>query len=234
MNTIRIMLVEQVRILRELFQNLLNEQPDMHVVAKVHESTTAQVRVRELDPDVVLIGTLNGDAERLDLVRQLRAAAPRTRVVLMDFRPTDRAVSQLLQAGVDGFVLQDTPTENMLHMLRLSGTVPGDGVVPEVAPVLPVAPARSDPVAAFAGAFMLRPLDAPARLTRREEEIASYICEGRSNKEIAGALNVSLHTVKTHVRRILEKLSLHSRVQIAAYGYRGVAPYPHSPVIPQE
>jgi DNA-binding NarL/FixJ family response regulator len=230
MNTIRVLLAEDVRVIREMLQTTLNQQPDMHVVASINESNAVLIRAREFEPDVLLLGMLYREEEALQLLRSLRSFAPQTRIVIMDFRPTGGGVAQFIRYGAHGFILPDTPLENMLHVIRLAALKPLESS-PEPMPVMPVMPAvaaaapaalprpeGSEPLAAFAGAFLFDGVRS-AHLTKREEEVAGFICRGWSNKQIAGELHVSLHTVKSHVRRVLEKLELHSRAQVAALGY---------------
>ena len=231
MNTIRLMLIEEVRILREMLQSVFNAQPDIHVVARVHEPKAALIRAGELQPDVILLGILYREQDCLQLVRQLRTVVPASQVMVMDFRPSESSAEDFIRAGATRFVLQDTPIENMVHAVRLAAH---DAVVPLGAGIAPETNENTaaDPLAAFAGAFLLKSAPRMAvQLTPREEEVAAFICAGRSNKEIAGELHVSLHTVKSHVRRILEKMSLHSRGQLAAAAYRNLPgrPPPMSP-----
>ena len=227
MNTINVLLVEEVRVLREMLTSLINAQPDLHVVGQIHDALAAS-RAHEFDPDVAVIGLMCREDERLKLIRSLHAVSPRTRIVVMDFRSTEEGMADFVTAGVQGFILQDTPTENMLHIIRIAAAgVPaqrGDAAV-----ALPSNGARAfngsnGSNGAHAVAAPLELLaDLPVHLTKRETEITRLISQGRSNKEIARQLRLSLHTVKSHVRRIMEKLALHSRVQIAALAYGGLS-----------
>src|SRR4051812_11439177 len=99
MNTTSLVLIEGVRILRELMADLLNAQPDLHVVGQVGDERAALLRTRQLDPDIAIIGVLDNEAERLRLIQELREAAPRTRVVVMNLRPTEQGINQFMQAG---------------------------------------------------------------------------------------------------------------------------------------
>jgi DNA-binding NarL/FixJ family response regulator len=217
MNTTSLLLIEEVRILRELLADLINAQPDLHVVGQVADVRAAVLRTRELDPDVAIIGVMDNESERLRLTQELREAAPRTRVVIMNLRPTEQGVTQFMQAGVHGFILPETPVENTLHVIRI---VAG-GVSEPVAAVAPAGPLGNG--TGNHGQMEHLFGEVPAHLTKREIEIAKLISHGRSNKEIARELKLSLHTVKSHVRRIMEKLAFHSRVQIAAYAFGGLS-----------
>ena len=218
MNTTSLLLIEEVRILRELLADLLNAQPDLHVVGQLSDTRAAVLRTRELDPDVAIIGVMDNEAERLRLALDLREAAPRTRLVIMNLRPTEQGVSQFMQAGVHGFILPETPIENTLHVIRI---VAG-GVNEPAGAAMPPADVLGNGSGNHSQIDHLFS-EVPAHLTKREIEIARLISHGRSNKEIARKLKLSLHTVKSHVRRIMEKLAFHSRVQIAAYAFGGIS-----------
>jgi len=200
---------------REMLVSLINAQPDLHVVGQIHDPRAA-FRAQDFGADVALIGLMYPEDERLRLIRSLHLVSPQTRVVVMDFRSTEQGMAEFADAGVDGFILPDTPIESMLHIIRLaaSGVAPRVGTVPA-----PHLDDGGNGNGNGAGHYLT---DAPVRLTKRETEIARLISQGRSNKEIARQLELSLHTVKSHVRRIMEKLALHSRVQIAAFAYGGI------------
>jgi DNA-binding NarL/FixJ family response regulator len=216
MNTISVLLVEEVRVVREMLATLINAQPDLHVVGQIHDPR-AILRAQDFVADVAVIGLMYSEEDRLRLIRTLHVVSPQTGIVVMDFRTTEEGMASFAEAGVDGFILQDTPIENMLHIIRIAAArVPAESGVLN----------HADPVSRSMFGNGHHPVDtlteSPVHLTKREVEIARLISQGRSNKEIARQLKLSLHTVKSHVRRIMEKLALHSRVQIAAFAYGGL------------
>jgi len=204
MNTIRVLLVEEIRLVRELLKGLLNDQPDMHVAGRIPDPKAAVVRARELRPHVALIGTIQSEEARLELIQALRASVPDTRIVVMDFWGADDRNLEWVQAGAHALILKDTATTSLLHAIRLAANE-----IPAPAPV-------AEPVTVPRGSD-----GAMAPLTQREREISVMISRGHSNKEIARELQISLHTVKAHVRGIMGKLALRSRVEIAAYAFQG-------------
>lgn len=219
MNTIRVLLVEEVRLVRELLKSLLNDQPDMHVAARIHDAKAALVRARELHPHIALIGSLQPEESRLQLVRSLRATVPEARVVVMDFWGTEDRVAEFVQAGAHAFILKDTAAANLLHVIRFAAS---GGAPPVRAESMAVVRSGEEAESGRAEAVAL-PAPAEngfAQLTQREREISVMISHGHSNKEIARELNISLHTVKAHVRGIMGKLALRSRVEIAAYAFQ--------------
>ena len=220
MQMISVLLVDRLRVIRELLADLLNAQPDLHVVGQTSDAQSTLLRVRDFSPVVVLLGMVIPDEDRLELLRGIRHVSARTRIVVMDVTTPCTEVERYAEAGANGFILRDTPTENMLHMIRIVAAGTGAEAVPEHP--TPAAAPRDGPL-----------VDLPIHLTKREMEIAHLISRGRSNKEMAGVLALSEHTVKTHVRRIMEKLALHSRVQIAAYAYGGFSPPPDGSIPPR-
>ena len=216
MNTIRVLLVEEVRLVRELLKTLLNDQPDMHVAARINDAKAALVRASELHPHVALIGSLQPPEARQQLVRNLRTTVPDTKVVVMDFWGDEDGVTEFVQAGAHAFILKDTAAANLLHVIRLAAAGTPAAVMrhpPALVGGGGESPARAE--------MHLHTENGFAQLTQREREIAVMISQGRSNKEIARELTISLHTVKAHVRGIMGKLALRSRVEIAAYAFQG-------------
>ena len=217
MNTIRVLLVEEVRLVRELLKVLLNDQPDMHVAGRINDAKAAVVRARELHPHVALIGSLQPDEGRIQLVQSLRTTVPDTKIVVMDFWGGDDRVAEFVQAGAHALILKDTAAASLLHAIRLAASgVPTAARMPAL-----VGQAEGRAMGAHGGTMNE---NAPAQLTQREREISVMISQGRSNKEIARDLQISLHTVKAHVRGIMGKLALRSRVEIAAYAFKGKSP----------
>ena len=223
MNTIRVLLVEEVRLVRELLKTLLNDQPDMHVAARINDAKAAVVRATELHPHVAVIGSLQPAEQRIQLVRNLRTTVPDTKVVVMDFWGNEDGVTEFVQAGAHAFILKDTAAANLLHVIRLAAAGTSASAIRHApALVSPGADGRGKPEVST----MQPGENGFSQLTQREREIAVMISQGRSNKEIARELTISLHTVKAHVRGIMGKLALRSRVEIAAYAFQGKARSP--------
>lgn len=145
------------------------------------------------------------------LVERMRQVAPGAVVIVMDLVPVQEDAVEFIKAGASGLIMKDATAETFVETIRS---------VAEGRKVLPSALTGTlfSHVAQHAAAH--RPTNkrlGAVRMTRREQEIIGLIADGLSNKEIARQLHVSPHTVKSHVRNILEKLALHSRLQLAAY-----------------
>jgi len=218
LKTIRLMLVVEVRLVRELLKNLLNEQPDIHVVALLYESSAVLIRARELAPDVLLLGTIYHEEERLRLVSSLRTLAPDLKIVVMDFHTADKGLISYVRAGAHGFILHDTSAENMLHVIRLAAS--GELALPQGVSGMAADGANDGDHQHHPPLADLLQGERPAQLTKREAEIADLICQGRTNKEIAEALFIGHRTVASHVMSILGKLGVDSRTAAATYAVR--------------
>jgi DNA-binding NarL/FixJ family response regulator len=221
MKRIRLIVVEDNRLLREGQTAMLREQPDISVVAAL-DNGEALIRTMRANVDVVLLDLILKSQNSLGLVESIKRKNTRARIIVMDLVPVQTLLVDYVRAGVDGFVLQDATFSEFLHTVR------------QVARGNPVMPVRltssllsqiADHVVTQTGK---RSPFKSVRMTGREREVVELIAEGLSNKQIASQLNLAVDTVKSHVHNILEKLSLHTRLEIASYRHLG-GPFPSSP-----
>jgi DNA-binding NarL/FixJ family response regulator len=210
---ITVALIEDNRLVREGITALLNQWPDLEVVF-TNESTDVS-KLATAQPQVVLldIGLRKGDSLRI--AEQVRSDFPDAKVIVMDLLPVHEDIAEFVNAGVSGFIMKDATLEDLVSAIR---------TVASGAKVLPPAMISSLFSQIARDAITRAPdraLEA-VRMTPRERQVINLIAEGLSNKEIAARLNIATHTVKSHVRNVMEKLTLHTRLQIAAYAH-GVA-----------
>ena len=203
-------LIEDNQVLRQGLAALLDHVSQMTVV---HAGSGADIAPLERDrPRVLLldVGLENGDS--LEIARRMRETLPETRIVVMDLLPTEDDVREFTEAGVSGFVLKDATFDELVDTIR---------AVAGGAHVLPSSMTRSlfSRIASEAVARRWPPSANGVRLTAREREVIDLISDGLSNKRIAARLEISVHTVKSHVRNVMEKLALHTRLQIAAWAH---------------
>lgn len=209
--TISIALIEDNRLVREGIAALLSETSDLAIVAATPSADTALLR--ETSPHVVLLDVGLWDDDSLHVAERLKSECPHSRVIIMDLLPAHEDLIDYLNAGVSGFILKDATFDELAATIR--AVAAGAYVLPpQMTSTLFSEIARRAGVRSRGAA-----LDS-VRMTQREREVIVLIGEGLSNKEIAARLGIATHTVKSHVRNVMEKLALHSRLQIAAYAHR--------------
>lgn len=205
---ISVALIEDNRLVREGISALLSQLPDFTVVAGASSGDTELLRKEK--PQVVLLdlGLRNGDSLRV--AEQVKQEFPESKVIVMDLMPIAEDIMEFVNAGVEGFIMKDATLDELVDTIRrVAG---GHHVLPPQMTGSLFSQIARDAVARG-------PVEAldDVRMTPREREVINLIAEGLANKEIAARLNIATHTVKSHVRNILEKLMLHTRLQIAAY-----------------
>ena len=210
MEPITVAVIDDNRLVREGLTAMLNKLPDFHAVA--YADTNAAMAVGR-GPSVLLLDMGLGDVESARVVTALVKQMPETRIVAMDLMPLSDEILELINAGVSGIVMKDSSFDEFAANLR---AVAGGA---KVAPP-PVTETLVAQIAKEASARKAQDVFEDVRMTPRELEVIELIGEGFSNKEIAQRLNIAAHTVKSHVRNVMEKLALHTRLQIAAYSRR--------------
>jgi DNA-binding NarL/FixJ family response regulator len=212
---ISVALIEDNRLVREGIASLLNDATDLEVVAA--GSSGDMALLRHVTPQVVLLdlGLRNGDSLRV--AAKVKQEFPEARIIVMDLLPADEDVMEFVDAGVSGFMMKDATVEDLVKTIR---------TVAEGAHVLPPRTAGTlfSRIAKDAVAKGRPEALRSVRMTPREREVIDLIAEGLSNKEIAGRLRIAPYTVRSHVRNVMEKLMLHTRLQVAAYAHQDGTP----------
>jgi DNA-binding NarL/FixJ family response regulator len=207
---VRILLIEDNRILRDGIASVINAQPDLKVVASSGGSRDTLLQVRTTKPQVVLIDLGLRNENGLRIVTTLVKEMPRVRVIGMGLIPSQLDIVEFVEAGAAGFILKEATVEDLLGTVR---------AVARGIKILP--PLLTESLFTHVIDQALRQgkgtLPDAVRMTKREREVIVLIAEGLSNKEIAQRLNLSTYTVKSHIHNILEKMALHSRLQIATH-----------------
>ena len=208
--TIRVAIVDDNRLVREALTSMLNQLPDVHVVASDVVDTAILAAEK---PHVLLLDVGLRDQDSLRMAATLKKNMPDAKIIVMDLVPVNEEIVEFVNAGVSGFVLKDTTFDEFVGTIR--SVAAGDNVLPPR-----MTESLFSQIAKAAGARGREQVLEDVRMTRREREVIELIGEGLSNKEIAKRLNIAAHTVKSHVRNVMEKLALHTRLQIAAYSHR--------------
>jgi len=206
---ISIVIIEESGLLREGLTTLVALQPDLRILAASGDIDGGKDTVRRYCPQVVLLGFDMGRADGPGTTTAILAASPASRLVLMGLRPGQADLAAHVRAGATGLVLRDATVEDLYSTIRTVAL--GIDVLPAALLTTLFAQMsheRDDRSPEAAKGY--------TRLTPRENEVMSEILEGRSNKEIAIRLHIAVDTVKSHVHRLLQKLSLRSRVEIIA------------------
>ncbi len=210
MKKIRILLIEDNRLLREGLIAMINRQEDMRVVAAWREHENALLKTSVVKPHVILIDLGLRNLNGLRIVKSLTKEAPGVKVIGMGLIPTQLDVVEFVQAGAAGFILKDATVDDFLSTIR--SVAKGEKVLP---------PQLIGSLFSHVVEYALKDgkgkLTHAVRMTKREREVIALIADALSNKEIAQQLHIATYTVKSHVHNILEKLALHSRLQIALY-----------------
>ncbi|MGW3661165.1 response regulator [Streptomyces sp. NPDC005151] len=218
--TIRVVVADDQELVRSGFAMILAAQPDIEVVAEAGDGAAAVDAVRRLAPDVALLDIRMPGTDGIEACRAISAETGCRTVMLTTF-DSDDYVYEALHAGASGFLLKDVRRDDLVHAVRVVAA--GDSLLaPSVARRL-IADYTSRPAASAVSSSAR--LDV---LTARERETLLHLARGLSNAEIAAALVVSEHTVKTHVGHVLSKLGLRDRIQavICAYECGVVTPSP--------
>jgi DNA-binding NarL/FixJ family response regulator len=203
-------LIEDNRLIREGLVSLLAQYPDLKVIA---EGSNGETLLLKEDPHVVLLdfGLRRGDSLRV--AEKVKKERPEAKVIVMDLLPVQEDLVEFVHAGVSGFIMKDATLDDLVNAIR---------AVAEGAHILPpeVTGSLFSQIARDAVSKGRPRVLESVRMTPRERQVINCIAEGMSNKEIARSLHIATHTVKSHVRNIMEKLTLHTRLQIAAYAHR--------------
>lgn len=206
-------IIDDNRLVREALASMLERLADMRVFAAAEADATV---LADANPDVLLLDVGLRDQDSLRVAGALMKDIPDAKIIVMDLIPVNEEIMEFVNLGVCGFVLKDASFDEFVHTIR--SVANGDKVLPPrmteslFSQIVQEGTMRRDD----------QLLD-DVRLTRREGEVIELIGEGLSNKEIALRLNIATHTVKSHVRNVMEKLALHTRLQIAAYSHRDLA-----------
>jgi two-component system response regulator DegU len=210
---IRLLLVEDNRLLRDGLTAMLNEQADIEVVAAFGNGKEAVLKAaQDLNPQILLLDLGLKGQNSLQLVESVKKGCGEIKVIVMDLLPVQADMVDFVRQGVVGFILKDATFDDFLATIR--SVAAGGSVLP---PSL-TGSLFSQIVEQAVGQSKAKLIES-VRMTKREREVMELIAEGLSNKEIAQRLHIATYTVKSHVHNILDKLALHTRLQVASYAH---------------
>jgi DNA-binding NarL/FixJ family response regulator len=206
MKRIRILLADDHAVVRQGFKMILAEQPDMEIAGEAANGREAVELAEKIKPDVVVMDVAMPELNGIEATRRLAASAPHIRVLALSMHKDSVYVREILRAGARGYLLKDSPAQDLLAAVR--AVAGGEGYL---------SPAVSSAVLDDYRKHVTDPIDL---LTSREREVLQMLAEGKTNKEIATTLNLSVYTVDAHRGRIMEKLNVHSINELVRFAVR--------------
>jgi DNA-binding NarL/FixJ family response regulator len=207
---IKVLLVDDQNLIRQGLKALLELEPDLEIVGEAENGEAAITLIEELHPDVVLMDIRMPIMDGVAATREIHKRFSNIQILVLTTFDNDEYVTAALQNGAMGYLLKDTPSEELAVAIRAvhkGYTQLGPGIVKKLLTQFPpIVPNNSPP-----------PPPSLAELTPREKEVLRLIATGATNKEIAQQLYISEGTVKNHVTNILNRLNLRDRTQAAIF-----------------
>ncbi|WP_343669170.1 response regulator transcription factor [Paraburkholderia heleia] len=227
--TIRILLIDDHTLFRSGVSALLQRQPDLEVVGEASDGVEGVKRAKQHLPDVILLDLNMPGLSGLETLQLLVEDLPDTAVVMLTVSEEADELTAAMRAGARGFLLKSIDADALVAAIRKAAS--GQPVITEHMTAKLVEQMRKPVQSASATGTTGAARASAETLTARERDIVRELARGASNKEIARALDLAESTVKIHVRNILRKLGLTSRVQVAIYamGHDGMADEPGEP-----
>ncbi len=223
MSKIRVLLADDHSLFREGLVNILNAQPDFEVVGEASDGLEVLVKARALEPDLILMDVGMPGCDGVEATQRIKKELPEITIVMLTVRDENEKLFEAIKSGAQGYLLKSIRSRELVALLR--GAVRGEAAITPSLGGRMLEEFRR--LSQKAGNL---PPDETAALTSREQEVLGLVAEGAADKEIAEALTLSVHTVKSHMRNILAKLHLGHRHEAALYALRqGLIDPPHSP-----
>ena len=209
--SISILVADDHQIVRDGLCTMFRNEPEFDVVGEAADGRTTVELADRLKPDVVIMDVSMPGLNGVEATRQIRAHTPGVRVVALSMHPERQFVSEMLSAGAAGYLLKDSPFDELATAVRTAAA----GQVylcPKVAAVVVKGYVGGDD-APKSGPFY-------GNLSPREREVLQLLAEGKNTKEIAFTLHVSTKTIETHRRQVMEKLNIYSVAELTRYAIR--------------
>jgi two-component system, NarL family, response regulator NreC len=211
LSTVRILLADDHTVMRSGLRLLLERQSNLQVVGEVADGRQAVALSESVNPDVVIMDIAMPNLNGIEATRQIVGNNPRTAVAILSMHSDESYVIRALKAGARAYLLKDSAEVDLLAAVRAL-TEGKSFFSPAISRILVEDYMRQLQRQGAEDSYEL--------LTNREREILQLLAEGKTNKEVAGMLNLSLYTVETHRTHILQKLNLHSVPELILYAVR--------------
>jgi DNA-binding NarL/FixJ family response regulator len=212
MKTVRILIVDDHDLMRRGIKALLQSHAGWEVVGEAHTGREAVAKAEELKPDVAILDISMPDLNGIEAARRIRKSTPNTEVLILSVHYSDQLIRDILEAGVRGYIVKsDSDRDLVIAVETLANHKPF--FTPRATEVI---------LSNFNGARPGNDLPESVRdrLTSREREIVQLLAEGKSSKEVASSLGISVKTAETHRANIMRKLQLHTVTDLVRYAVR--------------
>ena len=205
----RVLVVDDHEMFSEALELLLGRQPDVELVGSARDAEEAMAMLHE-DPHVVLMDLDMPGTDGIEATRQIREKVPGTKVVLLTAIQSPEVIAEALSAGACGYVPKTRAVDDLMDVVRRAAA--GEIVLPERDLAAVLEQLKGPQVSAAEAAL--------ARLTPRETEILRSLADGRTSNQVAQSLGISALTVQSHVKNILAKLGVHSKIEAVTIAWR--------------
>ena len=210
MDTIKILLADDHKLLREGLRALIEEQRNMTVVAEAEDGRSAVRLATKLSPDIIVMDISMPGLNGIDATRQITAESPGIKVIALSMHADRNFVVEMFKAGAAGYLLKDCAFEELILAIRAVSSKKAY-----------LSSKLSDTmIKDYVNLFPKKKLSAFSALTAREREVLQLLAEGKGTREVAAKLNVSTKTVETFRRLIMKKLDIHSVAELTKYAIR--------------
>ena len=212
MKKIRLLLIEDNRLLRDGILAILKPNKDITIIAASGDGKKTLLKVKQLKPNVVLLDLGLRSQNSLHVVEIVKKDFPLAKIIVMDLAPVQADILQYVKAGANGFILKDASLNDFLITIR--SVADGSTILPPL-----LVDSLFSQVVENAVREGKSKLKDAVLMTKREREVIMLLSDGLSNREIGQKIRISTYTVKSHIHNIMEKLALHTRLEIANYSY---------------
>ena len=212
MKTLRILIADDHDLMRRGVKSLLQSRAGWEVCGEAHTGREAVAKAEELKPDVVILDISMPDLNGVDAAKRIRKVSPDTEVLILSVHYSDQLIRDILEAGVRGYIVKsDSDRDLVIAVETLANHKPF--FTPRATEVMLTNFNEGKTKADL-------PETMRDRLTSREREIVQLLAEGKSSKEVASSLNISVKTAETHRANIMRKLQLHTVSELVRYAVR--------------
>lgn len=207
---IRLLVIEDNPLLREGITRMLKSHGDFTILAGPANGESPVLKTHRLKPNVILLDLGLRSQNSLHIVETLKKEFPAARIIVMDLAPAQGDILQFIKAGASGFILKDATLDVFLETIRAVST--GAKILPAL-----LNESVFSQIVEYAIKGKKTALKVALKMTRRERDVIALVSDGMTNKQIAERLHIATHTVKSHIHNIMEKLALHSRLEVANF-----------------